>query len=233
MIGIRNIDVIAWAIVGAALSGCQEPRSSEDAAAPGASGDAPALVPARDGSSGGCEWGAHVDCFWRTPTCRDGVVTIPIHEPIPYCTNEEARQAYLRGVCEARARRHPCPSGRCAELNPRFDACVRRRDPIFAMVDGLCAGTVRGEGEPCTHSAQCFFPALDVEAALRCDVDAGRCARAPRSDDAGVAGSACTHDAECAPGTVCAQDGSCRWRCTVVVDGGLAYDAASAAADAP
>lgn len=190
--------------------------------------------PQRDvfgGGNDGCDNGAHVDCFWHLPTCRDGVVRIPLNRPIPYCTGEEAREAFYRGVCEEMAGLYPCPSGRCATLNPRLVACLERYSPNRAGIDGFCEGTVRGEGESCASSRQCFAPTVDPEVALRCDRDAGRCVRAARADDAAAVGAECTEDVDCARGTVCAQNGNCRWQCAAVVDGGIAFDAAISAPD--
>lgn len=210
------------------LLGCQPPDRAHPLDAPGTDAtfdNQPQIdVPGRD--KRGCEPGAHVDCFWHTPSCQDGVVRIPIHRPVYYCTNAEALRAYRQGVCEQMAPRYSCRSGRCAALNSRMAACLARYDPTRFTFDELCEGTVRGEGETCAGGRQCFDSTVHPEAALRCDLDAGRCVRAARADRAAGVGGDCTEDVDCERGTVCAQHGDCRWRCTAVLDGGIAYDAA-------
>jgi hypothetical protein len=113
------------------------------------------------GAGGGFQPGCHIDCFGRT-TCRDGVVTVWAHNPVP-CDQWTGECPH--GVvttcskgCNAAAMNGPtnCPQAICRENAPKAagDAC---------QADDDCRPT------PATASGNVY---------LRCDTGTGKCVTA-------------------------------------------------------
>ncbi|MBL8604725.1 MAG: hypothetical protein JNK72_22555 [Myxococcales bacterium] len=177
----------------------------------------------RDVANDGCDPGAHVDCFGSAPTCNAGVVTVPVHRPVYYCTNEEAAEAFWGGVCQRLAARLTCEGGRCAPLGPRLAACFSGLGPRSAPAGLLCDGALAGPDAGCDDDTPCLGAPPEPNRAYRCDADAGRCVEAPRRDAPTRPGAACVTDLDCPLGTACALDTGCAWRCAVLADGGLTF----------
>lgn len=163
-----------------------------------------------------CDPGAHVDCFGGPAYCVDGEVRVPISAPIPFCSHEDAQQAYWSGICSRRFQAIPCPGRRCAaRVDPRFGACgAQARD---GWERSLCEGAVPVEGAPCAYDANCYPSLLTDGTRLRCDTDAGAtdagvCRRAPRTLD-GPPLVPCRFEEDCPLGHSCRRGASCVGTC--------------------
>lgn len=185
-------------------------------------------APEREPEPARCDEGAHVDCFWSTPYCRDGRVYVPIHRPINTCTYAEASALWNARICDRLAGQLACDGAGCGgSINPRFATCVASPFEQGRRADLLCASSQHAEGSPCRVDPDCANSEVRPDAWLRCDRDAGRCAWSPRGGDAGVAPASCVTDDECPIGHVCALDTLCRGVCArVMSDGGVDFDVA-------
>ncbi|MDB4932445.1 MAG: hypothetical protein JWM10_4929 [Myxococcaceae bacterium] len=149
-----------------------------------------------------CDPSAHVDCFFAVE-CSGGVARRSANSPYPCCNQASCSAAFAAGICWVG--RTTCRDGCGPARRWRCDsAAVRARYSMGGDLTDFCAEGGHAPGDRCTADADCAPQRASLPGRLRCDRDAGGCARAPRP--AVDAGAACAYDDECAEGMVCGCD---------------------------